>query len=108
AGVTRRHPNAERLAIRGEPQRRTSGVMPSQGRLSDPLPLSIIPVSFNATRRPRLGQSVSWRVAVGPGRTRRGRGANRPSRRDREQTAGWSGKVETVGIEPTSAIAHEV
>jgi hypothetical protein len=48
--------NAERPAIRGEPQIQTSGAMPSQGRLSDPLPLSITPTSFNATRRPRLGQ----------------------------------------------------
>ena len=65
--------HAERPAIRGEPQIRTSSAIPSQGRLADPLPLSITPTSFNATRRPRLGRPVSWRIAVGQA----GRGPSR-------------------------------
>jgi hypothetical protein len=46
--------------------RRTSSAMPSQGTSRLPSPWASTPTSFNATRRPRLGQvAPSWRVAVG-------------------------------------------
>lgn len=48
--------DAERPAVRGEPQVRASSAMPSSGRLSAPLPLGITPTSFNAALRPRLGK----------------------------------------------------
>ena len=38
---------------------------PAGGASRNPLPLSITPTSSNATRRPRLGQAPSWRIAVG-------------------------------------------
>ena len=64
-------------------------------------PLSITPTSFNATRRPRLGKRLSWRIAVG----KAGRAA-RLTRWDRAHPAVPGPRPTPDGPAPTRAPAR--